>query len=76
MTYFPPAMVNANQDPEERRRKYAYLRASGLNSYEAMKLRDWRWDYIDWFIDRWVARIDPEETFSQIRTRLSQAGQA
>lgn len=71
MVYYHPSMVNANQTADERNQKYWHCRSMGLNSYEAARMRDWRWDFINWFIDRWILKVTPKETKSHIRTRLS-----
>jgi len=71
MVYYPPSMVNANQSSQERSQKYWTCRSAGCNSAEANRMRDWRWDYIKWFIERWIKGTDPPETFNEIRHRLS-----
>jgi hypothetical protein len=55
-------LVNLWQTPEERREKYQFCRAAGANSYEAMRMKDWRWEYIHEFFQN-VA--DTEKLFKE-----------
>ena len=43
----PFVLVNLKQTPEERREKYWLCRSFGLNSYQAMRRRDWRLSKIE-----------------------------
>jgi len=45
--------VNNIQTPEERREKYAFLRAHGWNSYEARRDRDFQWQNIFYVVSYW-----------------------
>jgi hypothetical protein len=40
------------ENPEERRKKYHYLRRLGVDSYQADKMKDWPW----YMIDSWIRK--------------------
>jgi hypothetical protein len=70
MTIFHPRMINAHQTKEQAQAKYWYCRSAGLNSHEARRMRSWDQRYIEWFIERWINRKDPDITFSELRTQI------
>ena len=43
--------VNGKQSPSERRGKYWLLRSHNVNSYTAMRLRDWRLPFIEVYLN-------------------------
>jgi hypothetical protein len=47
--------VNAHQTPDERRAKYARLRAAGFNSWFARRARDWTASHVTRQIDAWAS---------------------
>ena len=70
VTSVPSKYVNSYQTANERSARYKLYRSLGCNSYEASMIRDWRYPFADWFIQRWILRVTPIESHSQIRNRL------